>query len=236
MKPHIVACSSPEGWAAMAAAEIEFAVRDVIARKGVCNLMLTGGKTAERLYSYWATSSTLPVESIHFLFGDERCVPHNHADSNYALAMRTLFAKGDLSRYEIIRMEAENADKDFAARKYEELLPEVVDILLLGMGTDGHIASLFPYSEALRSTTRSVLPVAGAKLQHERLTITPPVIANAGTTFLLAMGEEKGKVLSEALKTPGDFMSLPVTLALGGTWLLDNAAAFQLYTRQIKWQ
>lgn len=234
LKPDIVACASPDDWAAMAADEIGLAVSAAISRRGVCNIMLTGGNTAERLYNYWAKTSALPMESMRFLFGDERCVPPDHADSNYALVMRTLLAKGEPPGCEIIRIAAENADRDAAARKYEELLPQEIDVLLLGMGVDGHIASLFPYSEALRSTDRAVLPVAGANLHHERLTITPRVISNARAIFLLAMGEEKGLVLAEAIRSPADFMSLPVRLALGGIWLLDDAAASQLDKHQIK--
>lgn len=212
----------------MAAGVIELSINAVINRRGVCNIMLTGGNTAERLYSYWARSSALPIEKMCLLFGDERCVPPDHVDSNYALVMRTLFAKGVPSGCTIIRMEAENADRDAAARNYEEFLPREIDVLLLGMGADGHIASLFPNAAELRSTGRAVLPVTGPNLFHERLTITPQVIANAEAIFLLAMGEEKGRVLAEALKSPEDFMSLPVRLALGGTWLLDDAAADQL--------
>jgi len=228
LKPHIVACTSPEEWAAMAANVIGSAVSAVISRRGVCNVMLTGGNTAERLYNYWARSSTLPMEQMCFLFGDERCVPPDHADSNFSLVMRTLFAKGVPPGCTIIRLEAETFDRDAAARKYEELLPNEIDILLLGMGVDGHIASLPPCSAALLSTDRTVLPVMGTNWLYERLTITPQVIVNAGTVFLLAMGEEKGRVLAEALRSPEDFMSLPVRLTLGGTWLLDDAAAYQI--------
>lgn len=227
-KPEIVSCLSPEEWAAMAANRIESAVNAAVSRRGICNIMLTGGNTAERLYNYWAKSSSLPMENMHFLFGDERCVPPNHADSNYAMVMRTLFAKGAPPGCVITRMEAENTDRDAAARNYEELLPNEIDVLLLGMGIDGHIASLFPYNSALRSTDRTVLSVVEADLHHDRLTISPQVILNAEAAFLLAMGEEKGRVLAEALKSPEDFMSLPVRLALGGTWLLDDAAADQL--------
>jgi len=224
LKPRIVV-SPAEEWAAMAAEKIGEAVSSVISQRGVCNFMLTGGNTAERLYNYWAKSSTLPMEHMHFLFGDERCVPPDHADSNYALVRSALFTNGEPSGCKITRMEAENPDRDAAARKYEQIIPKEVDILLLGMGVDGHIASLFPYSAALRSTDRTVLSVMGANCFHERLTITPTVIVNAKAVFLLAMGEEKGRVLVEAVKSPEDYMSLPVRLTLGGTWLLDDIAA-----------
>ena len=98
----------------------------------------------------------------------------------------------------------------------------------LEWGEDGHIASLFPRSPVLWKDQNKVVPVTGPKPPYERLTITPKVIANARSIFLLARGEEKGRVLIEALKPPADFMSLPVRLALGGTLLLDREAGNQL--------
>jgi 6-phosphogluconolactonase len=165
---------------------------------------------------------------MRFLFGDERCVPPDNADSNYALVMRTLLAKGVPPGCSIARMEAENPDREAAARAYEELLPEAIDVLLLGVGADGHVASLFPHSPAFRAKQRTVVPVTGPKPPQERLTITPRVIAGAGEVFVLATGTEKGEMLVEALKSPADAESLPVRLALGGTWLLDEKAAAPL--------
>lgn len=226
--PRVVASPSSEEWATLAAQTIGSSIRAAISRRGSCSLMLTGGNTAERLYNCWARSSSLPVEQMRFFFGDERCVPPAHADSNFGLVMRTLFANGEPPDGRVARMEAEDTDRDAAARRYEELLPEQINILLLGMGIDGHIASLFPHSEALCSTQRTVLPVVGPKSGHQRLSITPKVVANAESVFLLATGEEKGRVLAEAMKSPQDIMALPVRLALGGTWLMDDAAARQL--------
>ncbi len=228
LKPHIVASPDSESWAALAAEVIGLAISSVISSRGICHLMLTGGNTAERLYNHWAKSSALPLERMRFLFGDERCVQPDHADSNYALVMRTLLAKGVPFGCSIARMEAENPDREAAARAYEELIPEAIDILLLGMGTDGHIASLFPHSPALRPTQRTVVPVTGPNPPHERLTITPKVIACARSVFVLATGAEKGGVLVEALKSPADFKSLPVCLTLGGIWLMDDEARSQL--------
>lgn len=228
LKPNIVICPTCREWAEMAAEVIGASVAAAIFRQGACSLMLTGGNTAERLYNCWAKSSALPMEHVRFFFGDERCVPSTHTDSNLGLVMRTLFAnEGSLGAC-ISRMEADDPDRDAAAMRYEKLLPESIDILLLGMGTDGHIASLFPYSDALRSTDRSVLPVAGPNAGHPRLSITAKVVANAKTVFLMATGEEKGRVLAEAIRSPRDVMSLPVRLAMNGTWLLDDAAARQL--------
>lgn len=227
MKPNI-AVSSYANWAAWAADIIVQDIHSAISCRGICNVMLTGGNTAERLYRQWSDSSILPLEHIRFFFGDERCVPPDHSDSNYALVMRTLLNKKKPAHDSIMRMEAERHDLDAAARKYEELLPEKIDVLLLGMGTDGHVASLFPFASALQSAHRSVLPVIGPNPPRERLTITPRVIASADSVYLLATGKEKGNTLAEAIRSPGDYLSLPVRLTLGGTWLLDDDAAYQL--------
>ncbi len=212
----------------MAAALIERSIDSAISSRGICYVMLTGGKTAGRLYAYWAEMSSLPFERICFLFGDERCVMPDHADSNYASVMRTFLARGVPSGCSIARMEAEHPDHEAAARAYEKQIPEEVDVLLLGMGNDGHIASLFPQSPALHQDQRYVVPAIAPNTPRERLTITPNVIAHAKTVFLLATGMEKGRVLAEAFKSPTDTVSLPVRLTMGGIWLLDVAARSQL--------
>jgi 6-phosphogluconolactonase len=228
LKPRILVSSDVDGWASFAADVIGQEISSVISRKNVCHFMLTGGRAAERLYKYWAATAALPLEGLSFLFGDERCVPPDHVDSNYALVMKTLFEQGMPSGCSIARMEAENPEQEAAAIAYEKLLPDAVDILLLGMGEDGHIASLFPRSPALREVKRSVIPVKGPKLPFKRLTITPKVIASAKSIFLLVTGKEKGEVLVEALRSESDFISLPVRLTLRGTWLLDAEAGCQL--------
>jgi len=223
-EPRILVSPDSDSWAGFAADAIGQAINSVLSHKNLCHVMLTGGRTAERLYRYWNDKANLPLERLSFLFGDERCVPPDHADSNYALVMKTLFAKGVPSDCSIVRMEAENPDQEAAAKAYERLLPETLDILLLGMGEDGHIASLFPNSLALLAEERSVLPIKGPKLPFERLTITPGVIASAKSIFLLVAGKEKGVVLADALKPGANIMSLPVRLALNGTCLLDAEA------------
>ncbi len=227
IEPRILISSDSDSWASFAADTIGQEIGSVISQKKVCHVMLTGGRTAERLYKYWADTATLPLEGLRFLFGDERCVPPDHTDSNYALVMNALFEKGMPPGCSITRMEAENPDREAAARAYEKLIPDKIDVLLLGMGEDGHIASLFPHSSALRSKQRSVVAITGPKPPHERLTITPRVIGRARSIFVLATGAEKGRMLACAVRSPKDFMSLPVGLTLGGTWILDDEARSQ---------
>lgn len=227
-RQRIVASPDLSSWAAMAAEAIETSISEAIESRGVCHLMLTGGNTAERLYAHWAKTSALPLDRIRFLFGDERCVPPDSLDSNYALVVKVLFLYNVPNDCSISRMDGENSDREAAAKAYEKLLPEAVDVLLLGLGTDGHIASLFPHNSAMRAGQRTVVPVMGPMHPYERLTITPRVIACARSVFVLATGAEKGRVLAEAIISPADTMSMPVRLAMGGTWLLDTEAQCQL--------
>ncbi len=207
----------------MAAEAINKAVEFVVSKRGTCNLMLTGGNTAERLYLHWSSTSTLQMDKIRFSFGDERCVAPDHPESNYALVMRTLPGIPFITR-----MEAENEDRAMAAKAYARSIPATIDILLLGMGEDGHIASLFPNDPVLNSEQIGVEPITGPKPPYQRLTITPGVIRSARFIFVLATGAGKGKTMDKALQSETDFLSLPIRLASRGAWLLDNDAGDQI--------
>lgn len=210
-------------WAIQAAKLIQDAINAVLRKQGVCSVMLTGGRSAERFYSAWAANPAFQqLTGVRFYFGDERCVPPDHSESNYGLAMRTLFQHGMPAGCSIFRIEADDPERDGAARRYDAVLPDSVDVLLLGVGEDGHIASLFPGSAALREARWRVVPVTSSKPPYERLTITPPVIAQAKLIFVLATGPIKAAVLSKALQAPADFYSLPARLVLNANWLLST--------------
>lgn len=185
--------------------------------------MLTGGRTAAQLYEVWRASGEFPLlRNIQFFFGDERCVPPDDAESNYGLAMRTLFKYGVPATCKITRMDAGQIDRDAAAWEYERQLPKAIDILLLSMGEDGHIASLFPGSSALCETHRRVLPVKAPKPPFERLTVTPCVITQAQKVFVMAFGENKTAVYQRAKLAPSDVSELPARLVLNATWFFDS--------------
>lgn len=209
----------------MAAALIQGRIDSIVQREGKCSVMLTGGRSAERLYAVWSEIPELHLhKGVRFYFGDERCVPADHPESNYGMVMRSLFRRGVPARCAVFPMDGADPDRDAAARRYDKALPGKMDVLLLGVGEDGHIASLFPGSEALNETGRRVVPIVGPKLPHERLTITPPVINRAGSIFVLAAGVAKAAVLSNLLAVRGDdALTLPARLVLRATWLLDTA-------------
>lgn len=217
--------SSTGDWTHSVTSEVGSAVQSYLSRTGKCTLALTGGASAERLYRYWAKNPPWDHKKVVYFFGDERCVPPLHQESNYGMVMRNLFASDLPQGVTLNRMETEKETVSAAVKRYEQLLPDSIDVLLLGLGPDGHIASLFPYDDAVREQYRTVLPVEGPKLPKKRWTITPPVIKQAQSTFLLATGEVKGETLRQALERPDDIESMPVRLVLHTNWLLDEDAA-----------
>ncbi|TVT68230.1 MAG: 6-phosphogluconolactonase [Denitromonas halophila] len=214
---------SPEEWAVQSARLIHDAVLAASHRADGCTVMLTGGRSAARLYLAWrALPDFDQLCAIDFFFGDERCVQPDDPESNYGLAMRTLFASGVPSGCSVIRMVAEAPDREGACLHYEGRLPSKIDVLLLGVGEDGHIASLFPGGAVLNERTRKVAPVVGTKAPRERLTVTPVVIAQASSVFVLANGEAKAAVFRQVAGGADDFHALPACLVSGATWLLDT--------------
>ena len=107
-------------------------------------------------------------------------------------------------------------------------MPKRLDLILLGMGVDGHTASLFPGSPALDEQKRRVLPVKGSKPPPWRISITPPVIADAGAILVVVSGKAKAPTVARALQGSHNPKELPIQLALGGTWIIDASAAEEL--------
>lgn len=214
---------APANWATTAATLVMAAVAQTCLTRGACFVMLTGGRSAAQLYLAWAALPEFgQLRNVHFYFGDDRCVPPDHMESNYALAMHTLFQHGLPHACTVTRMAAEETDHAAAAAAYEAQLPERLDVLLLSVGEDGHIASLFPHSPALLETRRRVAPVSAPKPPPERLTITPPVIAQAAQVFVMALGPAKAAIYQQAQAAPQDIAALPARLVLNATWLLDT--------------
>lgn len=211
-------------WPVLSALLIQDSITSILKNKRQCSVMLTGGRSAERLYLAWAE---LPgfrqMTGVQFYFGDERCVPPDHPESNYGMSMRTLFKLGVPAGCSVFRMETEFTDRENAALRYESVLPEKIDVLLLGVGEDGHIASLFPGSAALQEKNRRVLSIIGPKPPFERLTITPSVVTQVGVIYVLATGVAKAQTLVNARQALEDFDTIPARLALkNAIWLLDS--------------
>jgi len=195
------------------------ALTQAVAARGVCHWMLAGGGTPLPVYRALA-GLDLPWNRLLVYFGDERCVPPDHPDSNYRAIREALFPSGLPDGLQLHRMHGED-EPAAAAAAYTAILPTRIDVMLLGTGEDGHTASLFPGSPALDETEQPVLPVIGSKPPPQRLTITPPVIRQADRILLLVSGAGKAAAVRQAWEL-GD---LPVALARQGDWLLDRPAA-----------
>jgi 6-phosphogluconolactonase len=227
----------------MAAAEVVRLASRVEPDARPFTIALSGGSTPARLHKRLGSEPTvrdrLPWENIHFFWGDERHVPPDHAQSNYRMARDTLFAFAPVPGSNIHRICTEEPDAVLAAEKYErELfaffklkqgqLPRF-DIIVLGMGPDGHTASLFPGTDALHETKRLVVANWVEKLQTHRITMTAPVLTKAALIIFLVSGREKAAVLKEVLE--GEFRPelLPAQLIRPDNgkllWLVDQAAA-----------
>lgn len=208
-----------------AAEHIADALKKAISADSAASLALAGGTTPRAAYEALAKIPGIDWSKVSVYFGDERAVPPTHPDSNFAMANAALFVRVPLPANNIHRIVAEDPDREAAARAYDALLPAHISVMVLGIGEDGHTASLFPGSPALHERTRRVLPVIGPKPPPQRLSITPPVIEAAKLCIVIANGAGKAEPVRRALKDPLDIQTTPSSLARGGLWLLDHAAA-----------
>jgi 6-phosphogluconolactonase len=213
-----------EALAEVAADRIARVIDQAVTRRGRATVALSGGATPRAVYRRLARHR-LPWEKVEIYFGDERAVPPEDPESNYRMARETLLDAVPIPPNHVHRMPAERPDREAAAAEYAAQLPEQFDLIVLGVGEDGHTASLFPGSSALGETRHKVVAVAGPKAPHRRLTITPPVIASAFTVLVLASGAGKAKAVAQALEGSERPVDCPAQLARHGIWILDHAAA-----------
>lgn len=225
LRPEIMDASELPAAGARAVAEL---LRAAIAERGAASLALAGGTTPRAMHEVLATLPDIDWSRVSVYFGDERCVPPDHGDSNYNMARESLLTRVPIAAANVHRMLGELSDRDAAARTYAARLPAALDVVVLGIGEDGHTASLFPGSPALDEREQLVLPVIGPKPPPERLTLTPPALERARSLVMLAAGSGKAEAVARALAGPFDPRATPAQLARNGTWLLDRAAAARL--------
>jgi 6-phosphogluconolactonase len=206
---------------------------------------LSGGSTPKRLYETLASpavSKQVDWKEVEFYFGDERCVPPDHAQSNFALVNAALFRPLGIAADRIFRMRGE-AKPEEAAQEYEKLLRDRFgmgstgwprfSLLLLGLGEDGHVASLFPDAPELGERRRAVVPTLAPRDPRQRISLTVPVLNEAEAVLFLVAGIGKAEAVRRVLEdTPAGDQHMPASLVrpLKGRliWLLDRAAASQL--------
>lgn len=228
--PTLVISADPAAMAKSAATHIAEAISEVVSQGRRCSLCLAGGGTPRATYSVLAAMEGIPWAQVDFYYGDERCVAPDDADSNHRMARESLLGPLNIAESQIFRMPADDEDREAAAAQYAASLPASLDVLLLGMGGDGHTASLFPGHEAMSERERAVVPVKGPKPPPWRLTITAPVVEAAARVFVLAHGAGKAPKVAQALQGTRDIVAVPIQLAASGngTWFLDTASAAQL--------
>ncbi|MEZ0313024.1 MAG: 6-phosphogluconolactonase [Myxococcota bacterium] len=198
---------------------VENVIADVVGRLGRAAIAVSGGSTPRPTYARLAVSKRIHWPSVDVYFADERCVPPTHDDSNYRMVRELLGPSVN-----IVRMEAERKDRETAARDYEELLPKAFDLVLLGMGPDGHTASLFPGKPALRSNRRVLFVQDSPKPPPERITIGPDVVKAAERVVMLVAGADKSEMLARARDEATTVDDVPARLARRGIWFVDEAA------------
>ncbi len=201
------------------AAFVENAIADIVGRLGRAAIAVSGGSTPRPTYARLAASKRIHWPSVDVYFADERCVPPTHDDSNYRMVREALGPGVNL-----VRMEGERRDHETAARDYEELLPKKLDLVLLGMGPDGHTASLFPGKQSLRSNRRVLFVGDSPKPPPERLTLGPEVVRSAGRLVMLVAGADKAPMLERARAESTKVDDVPARLARRGIWFVDEAA------------
>jgi len=226
-----------------AARRVVRAARNAVARRGECRLALSGGSTPQGLYARLAEEphrERIDWSKLQLFWGDERCVPPDHPDSNYRMVHEAILAKVSLAEGAVHRIPVE-LGADRAAALYEEVIrtgstEEVprFDVVLLGMGADGHTASLFPDTPALSEERRLVVPTAASSPPRERVTLTLRVINAARLVAFLVVGPDKARTLARVLADGGgeSGASLPASLVRPRKgrliWLIDRAAAARI--------
>jgi 6-phosphogluconolactonase len=224
------------------AAKVEQAVAD----RDVARIAISGGSTPQATFKILADPSqpflaTVPWDKVMLYWVDERCVPPDHPDSNYGVARELLLSKVPIPAENVFRMEGE-LDPEEAANRYESYLRNSMklegaeapsfDLLALGMGDDGHTASLFPHTEALHEITRIVVANRVPQKDTWRITLTWPVINHAKEVAFEMEGPKKPDVLAEVMTGPRDPERLPSQLIRPTSGklllLLDEVAAAKL--------
>ena len=202
----------PEQLTAVTRTLLQSMICESIARHGICRIALSGGTTPRALYQHLAADvvrGEVPWKSVQFFFGDERDVPHDNVESNYHMAQRTLLDHLPVEPGNVYPMPADRENLDEGAAQYEQTIREIVpagpdgipsfDILLLGIGGDGHTASLFPNTEVLQESKKLVAAYFVPVLGRHRMTFTFPLINAAKAVVFLISGDDKADVMKDIL-------------------------------------
>jgi len=229
-----------------AAQEFVQAAASGVREKGSFNVVLAGGSTPKALYRLLVNDPTLrsqvPWDKMDLFFGDERHVPPDHPDSNFRMATEAMISKSPLKPEQVTRIKGEYPDAGQAALEYEKALREYFklkdgeyprfDLVLVGMGNEGHTLSLFPGTKALHADGRIAVRNWVGKLYAERITLTAPAASNAVQVIFMVTGADKAPALKAVLEGPFEPEQLPAQLLQPKNgkllWLVDAAAGSML--------
>ncbi|HYX49295.1 MAG TPA: 6-phosphogluconolactonase [Ktedonobacteraceae bacterium] len=221
--------------------------KEAINLHGRFTIALTGGTTPGEAYRLLASEPMqrqIDWQRVHVFWGDERCVPHTDPESNYYLAQEALFNKVTIPMSQIHPMPANKPDRDAASQAYTVEMQQAFgtngipnfDLIHLGMGPEGHTASLFPHQASLHEKHKLVIPVSVPKPPPDRLTFTPPLLNAARNVLFLVTGSEKASALHAVLEgeyQPDEYPAQIVRPTNGEVvWMLDRAAAQNLQATQ----
>jgi 6-phosphogluconolactonase len=222
--------------------------QEAIAARGLFSFGLSGGSTPSTLYSLLGSEpyrDQIDWHAVHFFWSDERCVPPTDPQSNYRLAQETLLSKLSLRPEQIHRMPAERPNREQAAADYAAEIHQVLggngvpvfDLLQMGMGPEGHTASLFPHQPSLHEQKRLVMPVSVPKPPPDRLTFTPPLLHAARNLLYLVTGADKAEALQAVLSSsykPEEYPAQLITKQAQGevVWMVDPAIAQHIRIQQ----
>ena len=209
------------------------------------NFALSGGSTPKAIFDFWASNfkDKIEWERINFFWGDERCVPPDHTDSNYLMTFDHLLSKINIPQKNIFRIEGNN-EPEFESKRYSKLLLEHVpptnkipsfDLIMLGLGEDGHTASIFPNSINLIDDPGICAVSKHPSTDQKRITLTGTIINNAAEVVFFITGEKKSKIVEAILNKREGFEKLPAAHINPDhgelMWLLDKGASKLLTVR-----
>ncbi len=234
----LIAVSTPQDVAREAASRMAKVIRTAITQSGKASIALSGGETPKAAYRKLAAEPDLDWSAVQVFWVDERAVPPDDDHSNYRWAKEMLLDPAKIAPERVFRMHAEDKDLERAATDYEQILKTHVrsgqggvpafDLMVLGVGDDGHTASLFPGQPTVEITDRHVVAVGVTPGREPRLTVTAPVIEQARAAFVLAVGAKKTDALERVWSVSGTLRDTPARVIrnIRGSihWVIDKAA------------
>lgn len=233
----LIATSDKAHAAREAATRMSNAIHDAVRDRGAASIALSGGTSPGDAYKLLAAEA-IDWANVQVFWVDERAVPASHERSNFGHAKAAFLDLIRAPKGNVHRMPADDPDMERGAAQYESLLRDLVkdkvggipslDLVVLGIGDDGHTASLFPGDKTVHVTDRLVAPVVAAEGREARMTLTAPILENAKSTVIIALGEKKHEPLERIWATNGTLDETPARIirSFRGSicWVIDRAA------------